>query len=135
MAQQTTSEDSVTALKRNLLLHWALLPPANQILRPVNDLVCNIHLVFPPAFGVPNHRYFGGWKEINPHELIQAGTNRLDEDKLKKAVRKVRFFLHPDRLPRDLTADQHFACKLLWDVTNDAWEDHKKNKEELDWVG
>jgi hypothetical protein len=58
----------------------------------------------------------------------------LDKEKLNKAVRKVRFFLHPDKLPRDLNEEQQFMCKLLWDVTNDAWEDYKKSQEELDWV-
>lgn len=50
----------------------------------------------------------------------------LDGDKLKKAVRKLRFFLHPDKLPKDLDPIQEFVCKLLWDVTNDAYEDYKK---------
>ena len=68
-----------------------------------------------------------------PTELTGA-AGALDKDKLGKAVRKVRFFLHPDKLPRDLSDDQQFMCKLLWDVTNDAWEDYKKSLEELDWL-
>ena len=57
-----------------------------------------------------------------------------DESKLKKAVRKLRVFLHPDRLPREFDAQQTFVCKMLWDVSNDAWEEFMKQKEDLDWV-
>jgi len=58
-----------------------------------------------------------------------------DETKLIKAVRKLRVFLHPDRLPREFDAKQTFVCKMLWDVSNDAYEEFKKHKEDLDWVG
>jgi hypothetical protein len=53
---------------------------------------------------------------------------------LKKAVKKLRFFLHPDKLPKDLNEEQTFMCKMLWDIANDAWEEHNKRKEELDWM-
>jgi hypothetical protein len=128
MAQQAQDEASaITALKRNILVHWALQPPAMQV------LLCSIHSVFPPAFGVASHSYFGGFQAIVRSDITHA-TGVLDKEKLNKAVRKVRFFLHPDKLPRDLNDDQQFMCKLLWDVTNDAWEDYKKSQEELDWV-
>ena len=42
------------------------------------------------------------------------------------AMRKIRFFLHPDKLPLDFTAEQSFLCKILWDVTCDAWEKNQK---------
>jgi len=60
--------------------------------------------------------------------------NSPDENKLKKAVRKLRVFLHPDRLPRDFSPEHTFVCKMLWDVTNDAWEEFLKHKDDLDWV-
>ena len=134
MAQQAQDEaTATTALKRNILCHWALQPPGMQILRPIDQLLCSIHSTFPPAFGVAPHSYFGGFQAIVRPELTNA-TGVLDKEKLKKAVRKVRFFLHPDKLPRDLNEDQQFTCKLLWDVTSDAWEDCKKSQEELDWI-
>ena len=58
-----------------------------------------------------------------------------DESKLKKAVRKLRVFLHPDRLPKEFDSKQSFVCKMLWDVSNDAYEEFLKSKEDLDWVG
>ena len=134
MAQQAQDEaTAITALKRNILLHWALQPPAMQVLRSVDLLLCNIHKVFPPAFGLASHSYFGGFQAIVRSELTNA-SGVIEKEKMSKAVRKVRFFLHPDKLPRDFTEEQQFMCKLLWDVTNDAWEDYKKGQEELDWV-
>eukprot|EP00975_Prorocentrum_lima_P070415 12931840-Prorocentrum_lima.AAC.1 len=60
--------------------------------------------------------------------------NHPDETKLKKAVRKVRVFLHPDKLPRDLSTDQSFIARMLWDITSDSWEEFLKHKDELDWI-
>jgi hypothetical protein len=133
-AQQEEQSSSTTELKRNILLHWALQPPANQILRTIDQLLCNIHTVYPPAFGVAAHAYFKGWQALKRIDICTA-SGALDDDRLKKAVRKLRFFLHPDKLPRDLTEEQLFMCKLLWDVTNDSFEDYKKSAEDLDWVG
>jgi len=60
--------------------------------------------------------------------------NSPDQSKLKKAVRKLRVFLHPDRLPRDFNGEHTFVCKMLWDVSNDAWEEFLKHKDDLDWI-
>ena len=135
MTQQVSPQEEFTesTLKKNVLLQWGLQPPNMQVLKPVDQLLCSIHTVFPPSFGVPSHEYFSGWKEILRHELVsEAGI--LQETKLKKSVRKVRFFLHPDKLPHDLTEDQGFLCKLLWDVINDAFEEYKRSQEDLDWM-
>ncbi len=59
-----------------------------------------------------------------------------EEEKLAKAVRKIRFFLHPDKLPKDLNAEQQsIMVKMLWNITTgDASEEFEKSKEELDWI-
>jgi hypothetical protein len=135
MANQNEDDGqaTVTRIKHDLLIHWALQPPQLQMLRPVDVLVTTIHKVFPPALGVATHDYFTKWKPID-HNGLLAGNGMPDEDKLKKAVRKVRFFLHPDKLPKDLTPEQQFMTKMLWDVTSDAWEEFEKSKEALDWI-
>lgn len=120
-------------IKRNILIHWALQPPNLNVLRPIDQLITTIHTAMPPAYGVPTHDYFTKFTPITRHEILAPG-NHPDETKLKKAVRKVRVFLHPDKLPRDLSADQSFMARMLWDITSDSWEEFLKHKDELDWI-
>ncbi len=135
MASQSGDDGqaTITKIKHSILIQWALQPPQLQMLRPIAALVTTIHTVYPPALGVSGHEYFKKWKPITREEL--AGVNGLPEEaKLKKAVRKIRFFLHPDKLPHDLDEEQKFTVKMLWDITNDSWEEYQKHKEDLDWV-
>jgi hypothetical protein len=123
----------ITRIKHDILIHWALQPPQLQMLRPVDILITTIHNVFPPALGVAGHDYFTKWTPIVPADV--KGTNGLpDGEKLKKSVRKIRFFLHPDKIPRDLNDEQSFMIKMLWDITSDAWEEYQKQSEQLDWI-
>jgi len=127
---------AITRVKRNILISWALQPPKLNTLRPIEQLVLNIHTVFPPAFGVAAHSHFTKWKPFTVDEvcLSAAMRNAPDENKLKKAVRKIRFFLHPDRLPKDLNAEQAFLCRMVWDVVNDSYEEYLASKDDLGWV-
>ena len=131
--QRDDGQATTTRIKHDILIHWALQPPQLQMLRPIDALVTSIHTVFPPALGVPGHEYFTKWTPFTRNELVDD-NGRPDDGKLKKAVRKLRFFLHPDKLPRDLSAEQKFMVKMLWDVTNDAWEEFHKRAEDLDWL-
>ena len=130
---QDDSQAVITRIKHGILIQWALQPPQMQMLRPIDVLITSIHKVFPPALGVAGHDYFAKWKPVSGSDL--AGPSGLpEEEKLKKSVRKIRFFLHPDKLPNDLNEEQQFMTKMLWDVTSDAWEEYQKHKEDLDWV-
>ena len=134
MSEEQTAS-AITAIKRNVLITWALLPPNLTSLRPIDQLLTNIHKVLPPAFSVPPHTYFNSFKPIPYSDLqISSAMTGCDENKIKKAVRKLKFFLHPDKLPKDLDEQQSFLCKMLWDVTSDAWEVHRTKKDELDWI-
>jgi len=126
MVDQKGDDDPV--IKRNILIHWALQPPAMQTLRPIGALITTIHSIFPPAFGVASHTYFSKWIPVS---LQDVGS----DDGVKKAVKKLRFFLHPDKLPNNLDKDQQFICKMLWDVANDAFHEFEKKQDELDWIG
>jgi len=127
---------STLQIKRNILIHWALQPPNLNVLRPIDQLIMSIHTAMPPSYGVSAHEYFTKFTPITRHELYPRDVmgNHPDETKLKKAVRKVRVFLHPDKLPRDLSADQQFMARMLWDITSDSWEEFLKHKDELDWI-
>jgi hypothetical protein len=120
-------ESSMAELKRGILLSWALQPPNMQTLRPIGELLATIHHAFPPAHDLPRHDYFDDWQPLSIAALAS-------EPQLNKAVRKVRFFLHPDKRPRDLSDQHQYLCKLLWDVTNDAWEEYLLVKDELGWM-
>ena len=134
----SSQQETITAIKRNVLGQWALNPPAMAMLRPVDQLLCTVHKVFPPAHGVSTHVYFSKWNPIQIKDLRaptgpMTGGN-IDEDKLKKSIKKLRFFLHPDKLPRDLNPEQEFVCKMVWDIINDADAEYQARKEQLDWI-
>jgi hypothetical protein len=103
-----------------------------QILRSIEFLITTIHTVFPPKYGVAPHEHFGKWSIVPMSDVVTGA--QPDVEKLNKAVRKLRFFLHPDKLPREFTEEQHFVCKMLWDITSDAYEEFKKRDEELGWM-
>ena len=37
-------------------------------------------------------------------------------DRISKAVRKAKFFLHPDKLPKDLTENPTLLFKTIWNA-------------------
>jgi hypothetical protein len=87
--EQRSEEDeqaAITAIKRNILIHWALLPPRFNTLRPIEHLVVSIQTCFPPAFGVKEHEFFQKWKPIVPSELVISAAmgNTPNAEKLKK---------------------------------------------------
>jgi hypothetical protein len=123
---------SLQVIKHGILVEWALQPPAMQILRPIEILITSVHLVFPPKYGVPGHEHFTKWSIVTLPEVM-SGT-QPDDEKLSKAVKKLRFVLHPDKLPREFTEEQIFMCRMIWDIVSDAFEDHKKREEELAWM-
>lgn len=134
--QMTGPIDDQVIIKRNILVHWALVPPRYNMLRPIDQLLVDIQTVFPPFGNVAPHDYFSKWTPIVREDLILSSAmgNSVDDAKIKKAVRKLRVFLHPDRLPKDFDSIQCFVCKMLWDVTNDAEEEFLKQKSDLDWI-
>ena len=129
---ESQTKAQLQTIKHGVLVEWALQPPAMQILRPIESLVTSIHSVFPPKFGVAGHEHFSKWKVVAMPEVMSGA--QPDDEKLKKVVKKLRFLLHPDKLPRDFSEEQQFMCRMLWDITHDAFEDHKKKEEELGWM-
>jgi len=116
-----TSND-IADVKKQILTSWALAPPQYMSLRPIDYLLGTVHQTFPPSFGIEQHDYFQKWKPFS----VDALSSR-QEAVLKRAVRKIKVFLHPDKLPKDFTEKQTLLCKILWDVTADAWEEFGKS--------
>ena len=125
-------QQSLHIIKHGILVDWALQRPAMQILRHIESLITSVHIVFPPKYGVPGHEHFNKWSIVTLPEVM-SGT-QPDDEKLSKAVKKLRFVLHPDKLPREFTEEQTFMCRMIWDIVSDAFEDHKKREEELAWM-
>jgi len=104
-------------IKKNLLMTWALQPPAYQSLKKLPELLATVQIAFPPAFNVEEHSYFGKWRPLSSMSLT-TGVDVVT----KRALRKMKFLLHPDKLPKDLTETQAFVCKTIWDIIADAAE-------------
>jgi len=120
-APETAPPLDEASIKRNLLMTWALQAPAHQELKPITHLLATIQIAFPPAFGVGEHSYFQKWKALSLEGLSSGGQSVT-----KRAHRKAKFLLHPDKLPKDLTETQQVVCKLIWDILADAWGIYEK---------
>lgn len=97
-------------IKQQVLQQWALQPPAYQQLKSLTELICTFPRVFPPPV-VASHVHFSKWQS----------TNVINNQKeLDKCVRKLKFLLHPDKLPSDFNAEQTYLCQILWDIIHDA---------------
>ncbi|CAB9505293.1 expressed unknown protein [Seminavis robusta] len=114
-------------IKRRVIQDWALQPPQYCQLKPLAELIRTIPKVFPPhATYVPSHAYFEKWDTSHMFDLNTGGGGGGNHNNHQKVVRKLRFFLHPDKLPKDFSDDQVFLCKVLWDVVNDAQQQQQE---------
>ena len=103
-------------LRHAILNQWALAPPYRQELRSLDQLVTTVHTVFGL---VTPHAYFQQqWTALSYNDLCTHHV--LDKEKVDKAVRKLKAFLHPDKWPTDWKPDQKFLCEMLWDVLHKA---------------
>jgi len=104
-------------LENAILTKWAKQPPTFTTTKPIAELLSTIDCTF--SFVEP-HDYFE--KKFHP---VSKEAVISYSDVLKRAVRKMRFFLHPDRLPKDFNDQQQLLCRTLWDVMTEAWESHE----------
>ena len=103
-----------TQLSKALEETWSKKSSANQPLLPLPELLATIHTTFGL---VDTHPY---WAKFHP--LARDALMGGDANVLKKAVRKIRLLLHPDKLPSDLNQMQQCLCRDLWDVVAQAWD-------------
>eukprot|EP00985_Skeletonema_marinoi_P035463 scaffold46627_cov131-Skeletonema_marinoi.AAC.1 len=84
----------------------------------MQDLLVNMPMLFPPTnTTVEAHEYFGKWKCLSREAFTGEGEelNSL----LKRAARRSKLFLHPDKLPKDLTKSQTLLFQAIWDVVQE----------------
>jgi len=99
----------------DVLRSWSHQPPNFEKLHPLHHLLVTLPTTFPPVNErVEPHEYFSKWTPISGEVFLESG-DELD-GLLKRATRKVKIFLHPDKLPKDLTETQSFLFRAIWDV-------------------
>lgn len=109
----------VGTLEKRIVKVWAKRPPKFNELRSLGELLQTVQvLTFPPALGVEPHDYFDKWKPL----CVTGSNGSVQEEVAKRALRKAKFFLHPDKLPKNLTEKQTLLFKTLWDVFGEAEE-------------
>lgn len=120
-------QDNVSADLTNVktgVLQWAVADGMN--LKPIHQILATISQTFPPSYGIPTHIYFNKWKPISI-DALSGATAHSQPNVVKRAVRKLKFFFHPDKLPKDFSSSQNYLCKLLWDIIADSLEMYENN--------
>lgn len=113
-SSEAVLRDSDTSLDA-YLQKWAYQPPAYQVLKPLTDMLTTVPDALPPINPkVESHEYFLKWKEFSEEAFDEESGDELTAV-LRKAMKKVKLFFHPDKLPADLTESQSKLFKAMWD--------------------
>ena len=110
---QAPSTSSTQDLTQSIEKSWSKEPPMFTQSKGISVLLGSMHVTFDL---VEPHEYFSKF-----HSFTQDALNGNDMAVLKRAVRKTRLFLHPDKLPKDLNEHQQTLCRVLWDTISEAW--------------
>ena len=134
--QVGSDDEKLKALRERILQSWSVDPssPARAP-RPLPALLSTIPSALPPNFGVGRHEYFDRWKGVGLRTAAAAaaaadGGVEEEEREVRRALRKARFFLHPDRIPRNLGEDMRCCIKTVWDTLAEAEERWEKQRVE-----
>mmetsp|Transcript_43250 Transcript_43250/g.90883 ORF Transcript_43250/g.90883 Transcript_43250/m.90883 type:complete len:177 (+) Transcript_43250:1052-1582(+) len=104
----------------SVLERWSHQPPDYKRPHSLQRILVTVPETFPPTnTKVEHHDYFEKWKTFDKEAFEDESGDELKE-LLKRAVRKAKFFLHPDKLPNDLTENQREVFETLWNVIQDA---------------
>jgi len=117
-ASTASNNNSNDMTLEQVIQRWSHQPPNYKALNSMQDLLVNMPTLFPPTnTRVEAHAYFGKWKCMSR----EAFTGEGEELKalLKRAVRRSKLFIHPDKLPNDLTEKQTLLFRTIWDVVQD----------------
>jgi hypothetical protein len=99
-----------------VLQRWSHQAPSYRALNSLQQLLVTVPTLFPPQNQyVEKHEYYSKWKEFSEDAFNDESGDELNE-LLKRAVRKAKFFLHPDKIPKELSENQTLLFKTVWDV-------------------
>jgi hypothetical protein len=99
---------------------WAKNPPEYHVIKPVAELLGTVGDTFAL---VEPHEYFHTKFQPFSKDALHSGS----KDVLQRAVRKMRLFLHPDKLPKDFNVQQLLLCKTLWDSVSESWNAYSES--------
>ena len=116
--ERSSSSSDLTL--EQVIQRWSHQPSDYKRYHSLQHLLVTVPDTFPPTNSkVECHEYFAKWKTLDSGAFDDVdGDDELNE-LLKRAVRKAKFFLHPDKLPKDLTDNQTLLFKTIWDVLQD----------------
>ena len=113
------SSSSCDLTLEQVIQRWSHQPSDYKRYHSLQHLLVTVPDIFPPTNSkVETHEYFAKWKTLDSGAFEDVSGDELDE-LLKRAVKKAKFFLHPDKLPKDLTDNQTLLFKTIWDVLQD----------------
>ena len=113
------SSSSCDLTLEQVIQRWSHQPSDYKRYHSLQHLLVTVPDTFPPTNSkVETHEYFAKWKTLDSGAFEDVSGDELDE-LLKRAVKKAKFFLHPDKLPKDLTDNQTLLFKTIWDVLQD----------------
>ena len=96
---------------------WSHKAPDYKKMNDLQDLLCTVRSILPPInTKVEPHDYFSKVPVFSKQAFgCISGDEELNE-LLKRAMRRMKFFVHPDNLPTDLTESQTVLFGAMWDV-------------------
>jgi len=95
---------------------WSHQPPNYKRANSLQRLLITVPRAFPPMnHKVEEHEYFSKWKTFDKEAFSDVCDEGL-KSLLHRAARKAKFFLHPDKLPKDLTENQTILFSTIWNV-------------------
>ena len=114
--QPTDTNKKATTLEE-VIKHWSHKAANDyKYFNPLDELLITVPNLFPPTNTmVDEHDYYAKWKTLDTDAFSDV-SNDEKKELLKRAVRKAKFFLHPDKLPKDLTEKQTTLFKSIWDT-------------------
>lgn len=110
---------------------WAYNSSDASSLRPLAELLITVMDTFPPNNKkVEPHAYFSTWRPLAEDAFDECGNQfqNFVDTLLKRSLKKMKMFLHPDSVPADLTDRQSALFRKLRGV-------FKKSEQELLDIG
>lgn len=99
---------------------WSRIAPSYFKLKPMQDLLVGVPELFPPTNPfVKSHEHFCKWKEFSKDAFIGESGDEL-KALLKRASRKSKLFMHPDKIPKDITPCQETLFTSMWEILQES---------------